>query len=149
MNSYQSIYIYILIFLKLYFQPPYIPLLHYTRYFQYQAFVMILQLNSTPKFVSIICVFYLYKYEPNPSQRNLNILWHTRMLCLNIFFMKEFNNNLSVDLTFLFNVYILRSFIFILSKQMLKFKALSHSPLSANTCISNTCCTIMCIHQYI
>ena len=75
------------------------------------------------------------------------IIWHTRVLCLNVFPVKKPNNNRSVDPTFFFK-WPQQSLMFILSKQMLEIMAVFHSPLSANTCISTTCCTIMCKHQY-
>ena len=39
--------------------------------------------------VSLIRVVFLCKYGPNLSQRNLNVLWHTWVLCLNIFLWKS------------------------------------------------------------
>ena len=42
----------------------------------------------------------------------------------------------------------IRSFMFILSKEMSQIKASSHYSLSANACISNICCTITYKHQY-
>ena len=107
---------------------------------------MTLQLYSQLK-LSLICVFFLCKYGPNLSQRNLNVLCHTQVLSLNIYSVKGPNNNLSVNPTFLSNAPTLQSLIFILSKQVLKIKAFTHFPFSANTCISSTCCTIMGIHE--
>ena len=59
-------------------------------------------------------------------------------------FLLKTNNNLQVNLTFPSNARTLWLLIFILSKQMLQIKVFSNSPLTANSYISSTCCTIMC-----
>ena len=66
-----------------------IPLLKHITIFQFQAFVMTLQLHSQLKLVSFIHVFLPCKHWPNLSQRNLNVLWDIWILCLNIFSCKR------------------------------------------------------------
>ena len=78
---------------------------------------------------SLKCVILVCKYEPNFLQINLNVLWDTLILCLDIFIVKKTNNNLLVNPTFLSIAHTLRLLIFILSKQTLKIKASSHSIL--------------------
>jgi hypothetical protein len=48
--------------------------------------------------ISLICVFSLCKYGPNLSHKNLNVLWHTHVLCLNTFSMRESNNKPYISL---------------------------------------------------
>ena len=91
--------------------------------------------------VSFICVFLVNKYEPTSHKRIRCIMTYTGSL-LEYFSVKEPNNNLDVDPTFLSNAHTLWSLIFIFSKQMLKIMVFSHSPLSVITCISSICYTI-------
>ena len=84
---------------------------------------------------------------------SIEIASHTCILHLqiqvNIFFVKEPNNYLLGNPTFLSNAHTQWSLMFILSKQMqMQKRAFSHSPLSANACISNTCCTIVYKYRY-
>ena len=97
---------------------------------------------------SFLCVIFFYKYGSNLSRELECIMRYTRSL-FKQFSMKKPDNNLLVNPKFLSDAHTLQSLIFILSlKQMLKIMAFSHSPMSANACISSTCCTIMYIHQY-
>ena len=55
----------------------------------------------------LICAFLLCKDGPNSSQRNLNVLWDTRVICLNILSVNEPNKRMSMIPRFLSNAYTL------------------------------------------
>ena len=96
---------------------------------------------------SFICVFFLCRYGHNLSQRNLSVLWDTRVICLNIFLWKEpiqLINEPYISLKFahttIANVHNL--------KEIAKNHSILAFSLSANACKSSTCYTIMYKHQY-
>lgn len=55
----------------------------------------------------LIHVLSIYKYIPNISHKNLNVVWNIHVIWLNNFFVKEPITNLLVNLIFLSNVHTL------------------------------------------
>ena len=118
------------------------------RYFQSQTFVMILQLYSQLN-LPLLYVYIFSSANTNlTSHKETSMHYEIRELFAWTFIMW---NNLIIMYRWTLHFFQMpthndRSCSFL--KANAKIMTFSHSPLSANVCISRTCCTIMCKHQY-